>query len=257
MKWNPPIRWFAACFWVMAQAAVSLAQPSLIETIQQTKPSLVSVQSDITGYVPGAGGQTKPALDPRTGRIVVGRRMAVASYRRYGAGVIVHPAGVVVTNAHTVNKATGVQVMLHDSTVVPAKIVRFINNIDLAILQINAPYSLQPVVIADSDELKLRDEIVTVGNSTLLKQSITSGNITGLGTSRTLENQGTHRTDLIQTSINLYEGDSGGPLFDRKGQLVGLMVAKETTADHSSFAIPSNKIMPFLVDYLQEVQGQP
>ena len=183
--------------------------------------------------------------------------MAVASYRRYGAGVIVHPAGVIVTNAHTVNKATGIQIMLHDNTVVPAKIVRFINNIDLAILQIQSPSPLQAVVIADSDELKLRDEIITVGNSSLLKQSITAGHITGLGTSRSLEHQGIHRTDLIHTSINLYEGDSGGPLFDRKGQLVGLIVAKETTADHSSFAIPSNKIMPYLVDYLQEVQGQP
>lgn len=224
-------------------------QTSIIDQIQQTQNSIVAIRADVSSFYKAPG--QKMAIDPATGRMVVLRTLTKASYRRDGAGVIVHRAGIIVTNAHVVDKANEIKVILHDKTEVPAKVIRLIENLDVALLKIDPPYPVAAVPIADSDRIRLGDEIITVGNSQLLNQTVSGGKVIGLGVNKTEYKAGNTRTDLIQTTINLYEGDSGGPLFDRNGFLIGLMTAKETAADHSSFAVPSNRIKQYLLEYLK------
>jgi S1-C subfamily serine protease len=230
------------------------AQHSLLDQILQDQPAIVSIESDITGWyqTPRQGA----AIDPQTGRMVVLRNVARASYHRSGAGVIIHPLGIIVTNAHNVKNANKIVVVFSNSTRVAARLVTLVDNNDLALLQIKPPFPLQVISIADSDKIALGEEIITIGNSPMLKQTVSGGKVTGLGTSHTLRQQGQNRTDLIRTSLNLYHGDSGGPLFDRKGQLIGLLTASETSTDHSSFAIPSNQIRIHLNNYLKTLKPQ-
>jgi len=149
-----------------------------------------------------------------------------------------------------VAKANHITAILNDGTQAPASVIRFISNLDLALLKIEPPFDLVPIIIADSDSVPLSADIITVGNSEMLSKTISGGRIVGIGTNRELNKQGKRRVDLFQTDINLYKGDSGGPLFDKKGQLIGLMTAQESGGEHTSFAIPSNKIMKYLLEYL-------
>ncbi len=226
----------------------AFGQESLITIVQELMPTIVTIEAQNTKKFKSPG--VSLARDPKTGRVVAARNLTAAAYQRTGAGVIIASSGLIVTNAHVVQNADRIQIRLNDQTVVTARPVWMVNNYDVAFLKIDAGYSLPKVSLANSDELKLRDEIVTVGNSPLLKETISGGRIIGLGVDHQNRETGEQRTDLIQISINLYKGDSGGPLFNREGQLVGLMVAGQIKADHSSFAIPVNKIKGYYQDYL-------
>ena len=220
----------------------AFAQSSIIDQVQRAQPSIVGVTAENTDVF-----QSPPAIagiDPKTGRVVVVRKVQQPTYQRAGAGVVLDSSGIIVTNAHTVQRSNSITVTLSDHTQLPASVVKVVMNLDLAFLKVNPPSPLKPIWLADSDQIKLGEEIITVGNSELLKQTVSGGKIIGIGTNR--HPDGRDKTDLIQTTINLYSGDSGGPLFDHQGRLLGLMTAKETSADHSSFAIPVNKIKKYL-----------
>ncbi|MFA5261987.1 MAG: trypsin-like peptidase domain-containing protein [Candidatus Omnitrophota bacterium] len=230
------------------------AQHSILSQIMDTQESMVDIIAE--NIQVGASYIAGPVLDPRSGRVGVLRNIQQASYRRAGAGMIIHPSGIIVTNAHTVNRANRITVRLHNNLETPAEVIRLINNIDMAFLRIQAPFPLTPVPLADSNQIHLGDQVLTIGSSPLLKQTVSGGVIIGLGRTRTATQHGPIRNDLFQTTINLYEGDSGGPLFNNEGNLIGLMTAKETGADHSSFAIPSNQILGHLIKYLKETNAK-
>ena len=243
---------FALILWCALFPGTTTAQDSIIEQMLQAQDSLVLIQAlNVDTYASSPMG---PAIDPQTGRLVVLRNVGQAQYQRQGAGAIVHRSGLIVTNAHIVNRANKIEVVMSDDTRLNAKVVRLVNNIDLALLKVQTPHPLTPLPIADSNDIQLGDDIITIGSSEFLRQTITGGKVTGLGRSRTLSQNGVTRNDLIQTSINLYQGDSGGPLFDKEGRLLGLMTAKEQGADHSSFAIPANQIVLHLINYLKEIK---
>jgi S1-C subfamily serine protease len=233
--------------------SLGFGQTSIIDQIQQTQNSIVTIHADISSFYKTPG--QKAAIDPKTGKMVLLRTVTKASYNRAGAGVVIHPDGIIVTNAHVVDKANQINVTLHDGRELPAKVLRLVGNLDVALLKIETPTALPAVGIADSDQIRLGQEIITVGNSALLNQTVSGGKIKGLGVKRTDQRTGQTHTDLIQITVNVYEGDSGGPLFDRNGLLIGLITAKETGADHSSFAIPSNKIKQYLLEYLQTARN--
>ena len=225
------------------------AQDSIIEKMMEIQKAVVEITAENIDFY--SQGKASAGIDPVSRRIIVARKAAGRSYRRAGAGVIIHSDGLIVTNAHTGYKANVIRVTLDSGETFYAQPVRLVNDLDLLLLKINAGRPLPYVSLADSDQIKLNQNIITIGNSDFLKKTITGGTIIGIGISRKLKHGGNQRTDLIQTSINLYRGDSGGPLFNSYGQLLGLMTADESAADHSSFAIPSNKIQKYLIEYLQ------
>lgn len=245
-------------FAVLAGAACqsrAFAQPSLINHLMDIRQAVVSITAENINLVktPIAGA----ALDPATGGIIIAQKLAAGSYSRTGAGVIIHPDGILITNAHTANKANLIKVTLDTGETIFAQPIALINDMDLLFLKIDAGRQLSFVRIANSDTAALGQDVFTIGHSAFLKDTITGGKIIGLGVNRTLKYSGIQRTDLIQTTINLYQGDSGGPLFNRDGELIGLMTADERSADHSSFAIPSNKIREYLIEYFNSNNSSP
>lgn len=237
------------CLW--DPSALHAQQPSVIEQMIRIKPALVEVTALNSGMVNGPT-HTALAKDPRTGKIVAVQTGAqVASYERHGAGVILHESGVIVTNAHVVNQANKVRVLLNNRDEHSAAVVRFAPELDLALLKINVPAPLPHAALADSSTITLHDEVFSVGSSPLLKESISGGKITGLASSRHGAYTNPYESDFFQTSMSIYKGDSGGPLFNRQGQLVGLLTAKLISQNNSSFAVSSNKIARYLNDYLK------
>jgi len=155
---------------LVLSASWGFGQNSIIDQIQKTQDSIVTVHADISSFYKTPG--QKAAIDPKTGRMVLLRTLTKASYNRIGAGVIIHPTGVIVTNAHVVDKATEIKIILHDKTEAAAQGLRVVENPDMALLKIDPPYPVAAVGIANSDQIHLRDEIITVGNSTLLNQTV-------------------------------------------------------------------------------------
>jgi S1-C subfamily serine protease len=128
---------------------------------------------------------------------------------------------------------------------------------DIALLQIDSDYSnLSPVQFANSDQLKLGEEVIAVGNVLgELQNSVTKGIISGLerniiqGPTDTCTGRVVNTDGLIQTDAAINKGNSGGPLFNSAGQLVGMNTFGTTEAQNIGLAIPSNTILSSLKSY--------
>src|SRR3989338_267002 len=153
---------------VLGLCAPARAQESLLDKIIHTRESVVGVRAarmDMSTSPPSA------ALDPGTGRILVGSRLRGVHMDKNGAGVIIHPEGMIVTNFHTIRYAKIVTVELADRTVHAARIVHLLPQFDLALLQIVPPYPLSPIEFADSNQVHLADRVINIGSSSFLRDT--------------------------------------------------------------------------------------
>lgn len=164
-----------------------------------------------------------------------------------GTGIIVTDNGYVLTNYHVVQGATkdGVTVLLSDGTKEIGEIVWTEDKRDLAILKINRT-NLQAAELGDSDALEVGDLAIAIGNPLGLdfERTMTEGIISGLNRSLQVDD---HIMDhLIQTSAAINRGNSGGPLLNAKGQVVGINTLKEGNGEALGFAIPINSVKPLI-----------
>ena len=223
-------------------------QTSLIASALESKKSLVHITA--LQFAIKKSPHTSAALDPRTGRIIIAQKVIAAQASKTGAGVIISCDGLIVTNLHTVKGAEKIAVHLFNSRLTSAKVLHILPKHDLALLKIDAGFPLTPIEFADSNHVKLRDEVIVIGNSKFLKETLSGGRVIGIGTSHLIKNKNLKSIELIEINIDLHKGDSGGPLLDRQGRLIG-MIAAELRAKQSSFAIPSNKIKKLYLDFIK------
>lgn len=225
-------------------ATDSLAQDSLIDMLARTRQSMVTVTAyRLAGVVPQ---EPAAAIDPSSGRLILFQGGRVIEDSRRGAGVIVSPNGLIITNLHTIYGANKIAITLSDGKNFSAQIARLLPEDDLALLKINPDTSLTAISFADSDQLRLKDEVFNIGHSNILEKTFSQGLINGLGTSPSSDGRTT--VELIQLRMNLYKGDSGGPVLNRQGQLIGIIAARSTTKDKAVYAIPSNKLKKLFLD---------
>jgi S1-C subfamily serine protease len=170
-----------------------------------------------------------------------------------GSGFVWDDAGHIVTNFHVVQNASGANVILWDHKQYRADLVGVAPNYDLAVLKINAPASaLRPIPIGESSNLEVGQKVFAIGNPFGLDQSLTTGVLSALG--RTI-NAVTGRPieDVIQTDAAVNPGNSGGPLLDSSGRLIGVNTAIYSPSGASAgigFAVPVdtvNRIVPQLL----------
>ena len=153
-----------------------------------------------------------------------------------GSGFIVRPDGYVVTNAHLLEGATDVKVHLDNGDSYEATVVGYDIPSDLAVLKIEAG-GLPSAVFAESDHLRVGDWVMSIGNALALKggPTVTLGIVSGMG--RTITTQSGHYYDLIQTDAAINKGNSGGPLVDMNGHVVGINQAVLRDATGVGFAL--------------------
>lgn len=159
-----------------------------------------------------------------------------------GTGIILTEDGYIVTNAHVVAGAQSVQVALHDNQVLPASLVGFDANEDLAVLKVDAQ-GLTPAEFGDSSALHIGDPVAAIGDPLGYRSTITDGIVSALN--REVDVDGVTMV-LIQTSAAINFGNSGGALINQYGQVVGITTVKIVTDDGSTealgFAIPSVRV---------------
>lgn len=175
------------------------------------------------------------------GPAVIGVRRTSAARDLYdgaGSGVIISPDGYALTNNHVVRGAGRVEGVLHDGSVVAAEIVGADPDTDLALLRLNGG-GHQAASLGDSDDLKVGELSIAIGNPLGLQATVTVGVISALR--RTLRGEsGRLIEDVIQTDAALNPGNSGGALVDAHGAVVGINTAIIGGAQGLCFAVPSN-----------------
>jgi serine protease Do len=156
-----------------------------------------------------------------------------------GAGVILDENGVIATNTHVIFKAQYIQVTLRTGEKLNASVLHITPHEDVSLLKVTPPRPMTPIIWADSNLVQLNDAIITIGHSELLKSTISGGHIRAIGIRR---DDPAQTPEFLELDINHYQGDSGGPVFNRKGEFLGLMNAKRTDENRACLAVPSNKV---------------
>ncbi|HDL7646794.1 TPA: serine endoprotease DegP [Yersinia enterocolitica] len=267
---------------VAAETASSSSQqlPSLAPMLEKVMPSVVSINVEGSAQVSNAGGippqfqqffgddspfcqdgspfQGSPMCQGGPGSR--GGAPSKQDFRALGSGVIIDAAkGYVVTNNHVVDNATKINVKLSDGRSFDAKVIGKDPRTDIALLQLKDAKNLTAIKIADSDQLRVGDYTVAIGNPYGLGETVTSGIVSALGRSGlNVENY----ENFIQTDAAINRGNSGGALINLNGELIGIntaILAPDGGNIGIGFAIPSNMVKNLtsqMVEFGQVKRGE-
>ncbi len=161
--------------------------------------------------------------------------------KTYGSGFIIEPSGVIVTNKHVIDGAIQITVVFNDGGTTLARLLAVSPLLDLALLKVEVDHTLPTVDWGNSDTLQVGDPVLTIGNQLGWGTSVSAGIVSGLN--RNL--QDTPFDNYIQTDATINHGDSGGPMIDRSGKVVGVDTALYNPDQNGGFigigfAIPAS-----------------
>ena len=167
-----------------------------------------------------------------------------------GSGFIISADGIIVTNNHVVKDEASITVTLDDGTILPAKVIGTDPRTDLAILRVSAPHPLPYLQLGDSDQIRVGEWVIAVGNPFGLGGTVTAGILSARG-----RDIGDGPYDsFLQIDAPINQGNSGGPLFNQDGQVVGVNSAIISPSGGSvgiGFAIPSNTVKTVVAQLLK------
>lgn len=250
---------------VVAAAVLSLAVPahvlakgpeSVAKLAAELSPAVVNIGT--TKHIGGKGEPYPKApegsplnklfddLNPNQGQGPEAEQDA----RSLGSGFIIKADGTIVTNNHVIDGADEITVMMTDGTRLPAKLVGADDKADLAVIKVDAGHPLPFVSFGDSDKALVGDWVMAIGNPFGLGGSVTLGIVSA----RNRDIQEGPYDDFIQTDAAINQGNSGGPLFDMDGHVVGIntaIIARGGASLGIGFAVPVNLARP-VVEQLAE-----
>ena len=237
------------------------APPSFADIVEAVQPAVVNIA--VAGRAPlgTPGGQMPPGVPEnfedflkrffdrdfpgRSGRFGAPdvpsepRSPRTPSFRGMGSGFMVAPEGYVVTNQHVVNNASEIKVTLHDGSKLAAELVGIDEKTDLALLKVESKEELPYARFGDSETTRVGDWVVAIGNPFGLGGSATAGIVSARGR----DIQAGPFDDFFQIDAPINQGNSGGPLFNLSGEVIGINTAIYSPNGGNvgiGFAIPSN-----------------
>ncbi|MGI6435916.1 MAG: S1C family serine protease [Syntrophomonadaceae bacterium] len=167
-----------------------------------------------------------------------------------GTGVIINEDGYVITNQHVIDQADSITVNVSSGQKFPATVVGQDYELDLAVLKISGNQKYSWLELGDSDNLRVGDWVVAIGNPYGLDHTVTVGVVSAKGRPMQIENR--VYKNLIQTDAAINPGNSGGPLLNLNGQVIGINTAVNAQAQGIGFAISINTVREVLDDLIQQ-----
>jgi serine protease Do len=171
-----------------------------------------------------------------------------------GSGFIIHPNGLILTNNHVIEEADQIKVTLNDEREFDAKVVGRDPKTDLALLKVESEVDLPTVPLGNSDDLRIGEWVLAIGNPFGLSHTVTAGIVSAKGR---VIGAGQY-DDFIQTDASINPGNSGGPLFNTRGEVVGINTAIIAGGTGIGFATPINlvkELVPQLHDQGKVTRG--
>jgi Do/DeqQ family serine protease len=223
-----------------ARAVLQAMEAAFSTVADRVTPAVVNVSTVSRRPTPGS------PEDPQRFREFFGDEFFERDYRRRprgepragGSGVIVDPAGYILTNNHVIENARDITVRLSDSRKFTATLVGRDPKTDLAVLKVDAPAALPAAELGDSEHLRVGQWVVAIGNPFGLDRTVTVGIVSAKARTRvgvaTYEN-------FIQTDASINPGNSGGPLLNLDGRVIGINTAIVAAGQGIGFSIPINE----------------
>ena len=207
---------------------------------RRSGPGVVQITSTSTG---------------QSGVDVNGNPVQGRAQQALGSGFVIDKDGHIVTNYHVVQGASRVEVSFSNQDTVKARVVGTDPSTDLAVLEVDAPAkALTPLALADSDAVQVGDPVVAIGNPFGLDRTVTAGIVSAL--QREVRSPNNYTIDhVIQTDAPINSGNSGGPLIDAHGRVIGVNSQIETASGGGGnvgigFAVPSNTVKSIVAQLL-------
>jgi len=228
-------------------AAIGL-QNAFIDVAAKVSPAVVNIGAEWTEDVQGYGNMNEffnfwfngqRGMQPQQQAPVRKRKQ-----RALGSGFLITADGYILTNAHVVGKAEKITVTMQDGTTYPAKVVGKYEKVDIAVIKIiDAKRVFPHVVFGNSDDIKVGQWAIAIGNPFALDHTVTTGVISAKGRSVEIGEGGAGVQNYIQTDASINPGNSGGPLCNIEGEVIGVNSAIYSQSGGSvgiGFAVPSN-----------------
>jgi serine protease Do len=219
--------------------------PSLAGLVKELKPAVVNIYTTQVIKPPSFHGGSPRFRDPFFEEFFGGREGVERFFggphgevkrNSLGSGFIVSDDGFVITNHHVVANATEIKVLLEDERTFDAKVVGSDQKTDLALIKVDPKGKLPVAYLGDSDKLEVGDWVVAIGSPFGLGHTVTAGIISGKDR---VIGHGPY-DDFLQTDASINMGNSGGPLFDTAGNVVGINTAIIAGGSGIGFAVPIN-----------------
>jgi S1-C subfamily serine protease len=216
------------------------------EVASGTATQTVVRQVTVTDSQPAANSALSvSALYDRVHQGVVTIKVTTPQGQALGSGFVIDGEGHIVTNDHVVDGASSISVEFSDGSTYDAQLVGTDASTDIGVIKVDAPSSeLTPLQLGDSGALQVGDEVVAIGSPLGLNETVTSGIVSALNRTITSPNNFSIN-DAIQTDAAINHGNSGGPLLDLQGQVIGINSQIESDSggnDGIGFAVPSNTV---------------
>ncbi len=220
---------------VTTAPAYARAMPdSFADLVEELSPAVVNVSSDQVVTPPPSAPGTPPSDDDSADKTT-----------SLGSGFIIDPKGYIVTNNHVLGDAEDVSIRLSDDTTLEATIIGRDAKTDLALLKVESKKPLPYVSFGDSDDTRVGDWVIVIGNPFGLGGSVSAGIISA----RARDIHAGPFDDFLQTDAAINRGNSGGPMFNAQGKVVGINTAIYSPSGGNigiGFAVPSSLAMPVI-----------
>ncbi|MCP4106353.1 MAG: Do family serine endopeptidase [Desulfobacteraceae bacterium] len=230
-------------------SAFNNRENAVVKAVREISPAVVNISSEFevqkrpfSGFDPFFDSFFRDFFDPGFDR----------RYKRnsLGSGVIIDgKRGFILTNAHVIERAGTITVILKDKRELEAHIVGADHDSDLAVLRISSENSLPAIQMGSSEDLMIGETVIAIGNPFGFSNTVTTGVISALNRSIRTDDRVYH--DFIQTDASINPGNSGGPLLNINGELIGINTAIYAKAQGIGFAIPINKAKKIISDLIQ------
>ncbi len=216
--------------------------PSFADLAEKLIPTVVNIstiqQPDQINIPGAAASDDGEYYDPLEGRVAL------------GSGFITSEDGYIITNYHVIENAEVVNVVLFDNTEAEADIIGGDEKTDIALIKIEPPFELDKVTFGDSDAIRVGDWVLAIGNPFGLGGSVTAGIVSA----KSRDIAAGPFDNFIQTDAAINQGSSGGPMFNTKGEVIGINSALFSTSGNNmgiGFAIPAN-LAAWIVKQLEQ-----